>query len=497
MHRFSFGDQLRVWCGGTYWHHGIYVADGWLIHLSGIAAGKQAATVRWGRIEIFGGAAGPASIEVVRYAACDPPGVVVARARGLLGRAGYHVLRNNCEQFARWCKTGQFVSEQVEVAKATGGGVAGGVGATLAAPRVVAGAGAVVGTSGSGVMSGLAAAGGVVGGGAAAGVAVLAAAPAAVATIATRHAYRDDAALPEGERRARRVARTAGGVSAVAGTLRASRLQGRGRVRRHDGASRDHEAPRRGRPGAVDAIVVEDASRVSRDMADSAALFRKLKLAGVPLLGVADGTDTAARGAKVSFTIKSLLSDMYLEELSDKTKPGHEGRWLAGYSTGSPPIRYKSAPEVGATGKVVGFRVEIDPETAPTVRRIFELYEGGYSLAAIAKKLNFEHVPSPRAKTAHRRKGWVASSVREILAKEAYVGGGRGGRSGGRAPPRPADARRRSARRTRSGARSSPTAGSSTRSCGTGFAHAPRRSPRSTRRSPARRRCPATRPSTR
>ena len=174
--------------------------------------------------------------------------------------------------------------------------------------------------------------------------------------------------------------------------------------------------------GVVDAIVVEDASRISRDMADSATLFRRLKQAGVPLLGVADGTDTAAPGAKVAFTIKSLLSDMYLEELSDKTKRGHEGRWLAGYSTGSPPIGYKSAPDAGTNGKVIGYRIEVDPETAPVVRHVFELYDAGHSLAAIAKQLNRERVPSPRAKTAHRRKGWVASTVRDILANEAYVG---------------------------------------------------------------------------
>lgn len=28
----------------------------------------------------------------------------------------------------------------------------------------------------------------------------------------------------------------------------------------------------------------------------------------------------------------------------------------------------------------------------------------------------------PRAKTQHRRKGWVASSIRDILANEAYIG---------------------------------------------------------------------------
>lgn len=62
----------------------------------------------------------------------------------------------------------------------------------------------------------------------------------------------------------------------------------------------------------VDAIVVEDMSRMSRDLADSATIFRELQYLGVTLVGVADGVDTSGKGAKVAFTVKSLMSDLYL-----------------------------------------------------------------------------------------------------------------------------------------------------------------------------------------
>jgi DNA invertase Pin-like site-specific DNA recombinase len=63
------------------------------------------------------------------------------------------------------------------------------------------------------------------------------------------------------------------------------------------------------------------------------------------LVGVADGVDTSGKEAKVTFTVKSLLSDMYLDELSDKTRRGLEGRALAGFSTGGRPLGYRSVPQ--------------------------------------------------------------------------------------------------------------------------------------------------------
>lgn len=214
MERFQPGDHLRVWCG-AFWHHGIYVGDGRVIHMSGLANGKSAATVRWGSLESFAGSHGIDAVEVVTYGLCDPVPTVLARAQQLLARGNYHVLENNCEQCARWCKTGHFVSGQVEAVKAAGIGVGGGAGATAAALGIATSAG----TSAAGIMSSLAGAGAVLGGGVTTGVVMLAAAPSAVATVAVHRGYRDDPALPHAERAARADARAAGTVGAAGATF--------------------------------------------------------------------------------------------------------------------------------------------------------------------------------------------------------------------------------------------------------------------------------------
>ncbi|HMI91350.1 MAG TPA: recombinase family protein, partial [Polyangiales bacterium] len=52
------------------------------------------------------------------------------------------------------------------------------------------------------------------------------------------------------------------------------------------------------RPTQIDGILAEDVSRISRDIADSAAFFKELKHHGVQLVGVSDGINSAQPSAK-------------------------------------------------------------------------------------------------------------------------------------------------------------------------------------------------------
>lgn len=170
--------------------------------------------------------------------------------------------------------------------------------------------------------------------------------------------------------------------------------------------------------GTVVSIVTEDLSRISRDFADSAAIFKRLQYAQVPLIGVADGIDTSSKHAKLSFTIKSLVADLYLDDLRDKTLRGLEGRALAGFATGGVPYGYRTVPDPDGRGSAI----ELDPAAADIMRRVFRLYADGYPLGRIARRLNDEGIPSPRAGTRHRCKGWGASTVRVFLQNEKYAG---------------------------------------------------------------------------
>jgi site-specific DNA recombinase len=173
--------------------------------------------------------------------------------------------------------------------------------------------------------------------------------------------------------------------------------------------------------GRINVIVTEDMSRISRDFADSAQIFKRLQFLKVPLIGVADGIDTSSKHAKLSFTVKSLVADIYLDDLRDKTLRGLEGRALAGFATGNVAYGYHTVP-VEEAGRVIGNKIEIHPRESIVIRRIFEKCRAGRSYAAIASGLNRDRIPSPRVGSRHKCFGWGASTIRAILYNERYAG---------------------------------------------------------------------------
>ena len=127
-------DHLYVYRNfGTLTHHGIDCGDGSVIHYR-----DGEAIIRTSQAFFAAGE----QIYRKTYDRCDPPPVVLQRAKSRLGERDYHIAFNNCEHFATWCKTGQHQSRQVETAMAASlvGGIVGGalLGGVFAAPAVAA-----------------------------------------------------------------------------------------------------------------------------------------------------------------------------------------------------------------------------------------------------------------------------------------------------------------------------------------------------------------------
>ncbi|WP_425502385.1 recombinase family protein [Pseudoxanthomonas taiwanensis] len=163
-----------------------------------------------------------------------------------------------------------------------------------------------------------------------------------------------------------------------------------------------------------DVILVDDLSRLSRDSAELAHAVRRMKFHGARLIAISDGVDTDRRSHKLDVGMRALMSELYLDDLADKTHRGLTGRALAGASAGGLPYGYR----VVGTGQR-----EIDPDQAAVVRRIFQEYLAGRSPREIAAGLNREHVPSPRGGA------WAMSAIYGdtrrgigILANPIYAG---------------------------------------------------------------------------
>ena len=140
-------------------------------------------------------------------------------------------------------------------------------------------------------------------------------------------------------------------------------------------------------------LLVDDLSRLGRDMAETPRIVKQLKFMGIRVIGVSDGVDTDREGYKAQIGLHGIMGEMYLDDLAKKTHRGLTGLALAGKSAGGLAYGYKSVAIDD------GFTREIDPEQARWVLWIFEQYAAGHPPRTIANKLNEQKVPSSRGST--------------------------------------------------------------------------------------------------
>lgn len=208
------GDHVFVKRWG-YTHHGVEVDGGDVIHFTGTPGNKRGAVIRRTSMREFTGPRG--KLRYRRYGQQLSADVAVARAESKLGESGYRLFSNNCEHFATWCVHDRSASAQVNGGRATGAVVSTTAVGAAAGIGVVSAVGTAAGLSGPGIMSGLATVGGVVGTGAVGGLVVLGAAPAVPAVVVMQVALRDNPALSDRDRKARRAGRASSAAGAVGG----------------------------------------------------------------------------------------------------------------------------------------------------------------------------------------------------------------------------------------------------------------------------------------
>jgi hypothetical protein len=93
------------------YHHGIDCGNDTVIHYQTNYKNEKNGIVLWISMKDF---AKGRKIYTRTYNNCNPPLIVVERAKRRLGETKYNLFYNNCEHFAHYCKIGIPISEQVE-----------------------------------------------------------------------------------------------------------------------------------------------------------------------------------------------------------------------------------------------------------------------------------------------------------------------------------------------------------------------------------------------
>jgi site-specific DNA recombinase len=164
--------------------------------------------------------------------------------------------------------------------------------------------------------------------------------------------------------------------------------------------------------GQIKIVLTESMDRLSRDLADSAAIHRQLAYWGVPIITLADGEMDKTRVA-----IKGLVGSIFLDDLRQKVKRGQKGRLQAGRIPGGRCYGY-DVPK----GEERGLRT-INQDQAAIINRIFREYLEGRGPIDIVADLNREGVSGPRGGK------WNASTIigsrkrgTGILNNTLYIG---------------------------------------------------------------------------
>jgi DNA invertase Pin-like site-specific DNA recombinase len=180
---------------------------------------------------------------------------------------------------------------------------------------------------------------------------------------------------------------------------------------------------------AFGAVLVDDTSRLSRKLADSLRIFEQLRFADVRLIFVSQGIDTDSEQAEVLLATHGIVDSLYIKELAKKTHRGVEGRALQGFHTAGRCFGYRSVPIEDPTRRdaygrpqIIGVKLEIEPDQAAIVRRIFSDYAAGDSIKTIAKRLNAERIPPPSPYRGQRHPSWAPSAISVMLRNDRYRG---------------------------------------------------------------------------
>ncbi|MFZ5897992.1 MAG: recombinase family protein, partial [Bacillota bacterium] len=171
------------------------------------------------------------------------------------------------------------------------------------------------------------------------------------------------------------------------------------------------------RAGLFDVLVVDKVDRFARDKYDSAIYKRELrKKCGVRIEYASQHIDESPEGLMMETILEGFAHYFSLNLAREVMKGLKENAHRGLFCGGRPPLGYRTVP-AGSPDKNgrVPKTLELDPEVAPLIYRIFEIIDagGGYREAQEATREGF---------IAVRGRPLSRNSIHDILKNERYTG---------------------------------------------------------------------------
>ena len=157
--------------------------------------------------------------------------------------------------------------------------------------------------------------------------------------------------------------------------------------------------------GKINYIVAYKLDRVTRSVRDLEELISQLEQYNTYLVCDRDDVNTSTANGRFFVRMLTVLSQLEIEIVSERTKFGLNGAIKSGHLPGTIPLGYK---------KDNNKKTVIDETTKDIVIRIFNMYLEGKSYQQIANILKEEKVLAP--------KRWRDSHIQKILENRIYMG---------------------------------------------------------------------------
>src|SRR3989475_7867056 len=171
-------------------------------------------------------------------------------------------------------------------------------------------------------------------------------------------------------------------------------------------------------------LFMADKDRLGREQFETNHILKQISVAGVRIFEYQNGGQEVRLESpidKLIMSVSNFAAELERAKASQRTRDALQLKAQRGYVAGGVVFGYRNVPVLGEGGQRSHVLREIREDEAVAVQRIFSLVARGVGLRTIARTLNAEGVPSPRAR-AGRHHSWSPSSVRAILFNPLYKG---------------------------------------------------------------------------
>ena len=157
--------------------------------------------------------------------------------------------------------------------------------------------------------------------------------------------------------------------------------------------------------GKINYIVAYKLDRITLSVRDLEELISVLEQYNCFLLCDRDDVNTSTANGRFFVRMLTVLSQLEIEIVSERTKFGLNGAIKSGHIPGQRPFGYKSAEDK---------RMVIDNSTRPYVEKIFDLYLEGKSFQQIANYFKGNNI--------YPKKNWKDTTIQKIIDNKIYMG---------------------------------------------------------------------------